>query len=58
MDILIAYRQEEMFSLDADYYQKGGEAEGDTTVRHEVEIPVASIGRGAAKRNGKGEESV
>ncbi len=56
MDILIAYRQEEMFSLDADYYQKGGETESQAT-RNEVSIPVASIGRGAMKQNGKEEES-
>jgi complex iron-sulfur molybdoenzyme family reductase subunit beta len=52
MDILIAYRHEEMFSLDADYYQKvgqkGGES-GNQTSSNEVSIPVSSIGREGMK---------
>ncbi len=55
MDILIAYRQEDMFALDAEYYQSKGPAENGAS-GHEVAIPVTSIGGRSAKTRGGGED--
>ncbi len=51
LDTLIAYRQDEMFSLDADYYRG---SEKTARGAHEVRVPMASIGRPGAPSGGEG----